>query len=82
MGAGQHHGVRARIAIDEAGRDLGENRAVAHGLAAQGGLRQCGEIARADQRYLAALREIGDQLFGVFALHGAARAEHGHPLRP
>ena len=43
MRAGQHNRVGARRPIDEAGRDLGEDIAVADGFAVQGGLGQRGE---------------------------------------
>ncbi len=80
MRAGQHDGVGAgRVAgavADEAGRELGRDVLVAHALAAEGGFRQRGELAGADQRHLAALRKIRDQLAGVFPLHGAPGAEH------
>ena len=56
---------------DEAGRKLGGNRLIAHLVAAQRGFSERGKLGGTDQRHLAALCEIVDQLSGVFAFDGA-----------
>ena len=68
--------LAASAIADEAGRELGRDVLVAHGLPAEGRFRQRGEFAGADQGDLATLREIGNQLAGIFPLHGAPGAEH------
>ena len=68
MGAGKHDGIGApAVGLDEAGRDLDGDLAVCHGRALQIGLRQAGELGRADQRDVAAIGEVANERVGVFA---------------
>ncbi len=82
VGAGQHHGVGARGAVDEARRNLGGDGGIADGVAVQCRFRQGRQVGGADQGDVAPLGEIADQGLGVLPPHRALGAEHRHPLGP
>ena len=67
---------------DEAGRKLGGNRLIAHLVAAQRVFGERRKFRGTNQRHLAALREIVDQLSRVLAFDGAPGAKHGDAFCP